>query len=137
CNYRLLMMRPAMPMSEHRAALAGIRRWVVKIGSSLLTADGRRLDEARLADWSTRSARVNARGYQTVLVSSGAVAEGLARLGWTQRPAVLNELQAAASIGQAGLVEAYAGCFRDHGLRSAQVLLTHADVEHRRRYLNA
>lgn len=124
-------------MITHRTELSGVRRWIVKIGSSLLTADGRGLDHERIVEWSTQIARLNTRGYQTVLVSSGAVAEGLVRLGWAQRPSALNDIQAAASVGQAGLVEAWAGCFKGHGLRTAQVLLTHADVENRRRYLNA
>lgn len=124
-------------MIERRTELASARRWVVKIGSSLLTADGRGLDKQRIAGWSTQIARLHAHGYEIVLVSSGAVAEGLARLGWVQRPNTLSEVQAAASVGQAGLVEAYAGCFQEHGLRTAQILLTHADVEHRQRYLNA
>lgn len=124
-------------MIDRRAELSGVYRWIVKIGSSLLTADGRGLDKDRIADWSAQIARLNARGCQTVLVSSGAVAEGLARLGWMQRPTALNKIQAAASVGQAGLAEAYAGCFKNHGLSTAQVLLTHADVEHRHRYLNA
>ncbi len=124
-------------MIAQRADLAQARRWIVKIGSSLLTANGRGLDHDRIADWTGQIARLHAQGYQTVLVSSGAVAEGLVRLGWARRPAALNELQAAASVGQAGLVEAYAGCFQRHGLRAAQVLLTHEDVAHRRRYLNA
>lgn len=124
-------------MTTHRRDLARVRRWVVKIGSSLLTSDGRGLEHERIAAWSGQIARLHARGCQTVLVSSGAVAEGLARLGWRQRPAALNDIQAAASVGQAGLVEAWAGCFDAHGLRTAQVLLTHADVENRHRYLNA
>ncbi len=124
-------------MISQRTELAKARRWVVKIGSSLPTANGRGLDHERIADWTGQIARLHAQGYQTVLVSSGAVAEGLVRLGWTRRPTALNELQAAASVGQAGLVEAYASCFQQHGLRAAQVLLTHEDVAHRRRYLNA
>ena len=124
-------------MMASRAELPRIRRWVVKIGSSLLTAEGRGLAHARINQWSVQIARLKARQYEVVLVSSGAVAEGLARLGWNQRPTVLKDVQAAAAVGQAGLVEAYAGCFDRHGLRAAQILLTHADVEHRRRYLNA
>src|SRR5699024_2044070 len=126
-----------MAMMASRAELPHIRRWVVKIGSSLLTAEGRGLAHARINQWSVQIARLKARQYEVVLVSSGAVAEGLARLGWNQRPTVLKDVQAAAAVGQAGLVEAYAGCFDRHGLRAAQILLTHADVEHRRRYLNA
>lgn len=129
--------RPIPTMIEQRQELAAVRRWVVKIGSSLLTDDGRGLDPQRIADWSAQIARLHSQGREVVLVSSGAVAEGLARLGWTQRPTTLSGVQAAASVGQAGLVEAYASCFKVHGLRTAQILLTHADVEHRQRYLNA
>ncbi len=124
-------------MISAREDLAGARRWVVKIGSALLTADGRGLDTERLQRWAAQIAALRARGCQVVLVSSGAVAEGLARLGWATRPANLSQLQAAASVGQAGLVEAYSRCFEAHGLRTAQVLITHEDVAHRGRYLNA
>jgi glutamate 5-kinase len=124
-------------MISAREDLPSARRWVVKIGSALLTADGRGLDRARLADWATQIAALGAAGRQVVLVSSGAVAEGLVRLGWRERPASLSAVQAAASVGQAGLVEAYSRCFEAHGLRTAQVLLTHDDVTDRRRYLNA
>ena len=120
-----------------RDALASYRRWVVKIGSALLTADGQGLDHERLAGWAAQVAALRARGCQVVLVSSGAVAEGLVRLGWTRRPQTLIAVQAAASVGQAGLVEAYSRCFKDHGLQTAQVLLTHDDVADRTRYLNA
>jgi glutamate 5-kinase len=120
-----------------REQLPGARRWVVKIGSALLTADGRGLDRARLTNWAAQIAVLNQRGMQVVLVSSGAVAEGLVRLGWRERPAAANALQAAASVGQAGLVEAYNRCFQSHGLHTAQVLLTHDDVAYRQRYLNA
>jgi len=120
-----------------REDLSGARRWVVKIGSALLTADGRGLDTERLRNWAAQVAALHDRGCQVVLVSSGAVAEGLARLGWARRPSKLSEVQAAASVGQAGLVEAYSRCFEAHGLRTAQVLITHEDVAHRGRYLNA
>lgn len=120
-----------------REGLPGVRRWVVKIGSALLTADGRGLDRTRLANWAGQIADLHRRGCQVVLVSSGAVAEGLVRLGWRERPVALNALQAAASVGQAGLVEAYNRCFEVHGLHTAQVLLTHDDVANRARYLNA
>lgn len=113
------------------------RRWVIKMGSSLVTADGRGLDHARIADWATQIAALVAAGKEIVVVSSGAVAEGLARLGWTQRPSILNQLQAAASVGQMGLVEAYEREFQSHNLVTAQVLLTHEDVADRGRYLNA
>ncbi|MES1933450.1 glutamate 5-kinase [Salinisphaera shabanensis T35B1] len=124
-------------MISTREDLAGARRWVVKIGSALLTADGRGLDRERLAGWAAQIAALQKSGCQVVLVSSGAVAEGLVRLGWRERPSSLSAVQAAASVGQAGLVEAYSRCFEKHGLRTAQVLLTHEDVADRRRYLNA
>ena len=124
-------------MISTREDLPRARRWVVKIGSALLTADGRGLDRDRLAGWAGQIAALHAAGCQVVLVSSGAVAEGLVRLGWRERPASLSAVQAAASVGQAGLVEAYSRCFESHGLRTAQVLLTHDDVSDRRRYLNA
>lgn len=124
-------------MITTRDQLKDARRWVVKIGSALLTADGRGLDATRLENWAAQIAALHAAGAQVVLVSSGAVAEGLVRLGWARRPTALNELQAAASVGQAGLVEAYNRCFKTHGLRTAQVLLTHDDVSNRGRYLNA
>jgi glutamate 5-kinase len=124
-------------MISTREDLAGARRWVVKIGSALLTADGRGLDRDRLAGWAAQIAALQKSGCQVVLVSSGAVAEGLVRLGWHERPSSLSAVQAAASVGQAGLVEAYSRCFEKHGLRTAQVLLTHEDVADRRRYLNA
>ena len=124
-------------MITTREQLKTARRWVVKIGSALLTADGRGLDTQRLENWAGQIAALHAAGAEVVLVSSGAVAEGLVRLGWPGRPTALNELQAAASVGQAGLVEAYNRCFKTHGLQTAQVLLTHDDVSNRGRYLNA
>lgn len=120
-----------------RKLLTDSRRWVVKVGSALVTAEGRGLDHARIHSWVAQIAQVRAGGREVVVVSSGAVAEGLARLGWTQRPKALNELQAAASVGQMGLIESYERCFQQHGLRTAQVLLTHEDVADRSRYLNA
>ena len=112
-------------------------RLVVKVGSSLVTNDGQGLDHARLALWSEQIAKLAAMGKEVVLVSSGAIAEGMQRLGWSRRPRALNELQAAAAVGQMGLIEAYERSFRGHGLRSAQILLTHADLADRERYLNA
>lgn len=110
---------------------------IVKIGSSLLTADGRGLDHQSLGQWADQIATQWQQGRQTLLVSSGAVAEGLARLGWNSRPENLNELQAAAAVGQAGLLQAYETHFQRHGQRTAQILLTHDDLSHRQRYLNA
>ncbi|MDO9219798.1 MAG: glutamate 5-kinase [Thiobacillus sp.] len=113
------------------------RRIVVKVGSSLVTADGRGLDHAALTRWAEQIAALAAEGKEVVLVSSGAIAEGIARLGWNKRPKAVNELQAAAAVGQMGLVQAYESIFRSHGLHAAQVLLTHEDLADRTRYLNA
>ncbi|WP_018954710.1 glutamate 5-kinase [Thioalkalivibrio sulfidiphilus] len=124
-------------MTQTRQQLGKARRWVIKIGSALLTNEGRGLDHEALAGWAEQIARLRASGREVVLVSSGAVAEGMSRLGWTTRPHALHELQAAAAVGQMGLVQAYESIFQRHGLRAAQVLLTHDDLSNRRRYLNA
>ena len=113
------------------------RRIVVKVGSSLVTAGGRGLDHAALSRWAEQIAKLNEQGREVVLVSSGAIAEGISRLGWHKRPHALNELQAAAAVGQMGLVQAYESIFRAHGQHAAQVLLTHEDLVDRTRYLNA
>jgi glutamate 5-kinase len=113
------------------------RRIVVKVGSSLVTAEGRGLDHAALSRWAEQIAALTRQGKEVVLVSSGAIAEGIARLGWKKRPKAVNELQAAAAVGQMGLVQAYESIFRTHGLHAAQVLLTHEDLADRTRYLNA
>ena len=110
---------------------------VVKVGSSLVTASGRGLDAAAIARWAAQIARLVRGGRRVILVSSGAIAEGMLRLGWARRPQTMHELQAAAAVGQMGLVQCYESCFRDHGLHTAQVLLTHADLADRQRYLNA
>lgn len=120
-----------------RSKLRSARRWVIKIGSSLVTAKGQGLDHAAIRDWCAQIAALRADGRQIVLVSSGAVAEGMARLGLKKRPAILHELQAAAAVGQMGLVRAWELGFEQHGLRAAQILLTHEDVADRGRYLNA
>ncbi len=122
---------------KERQALAASRRWVVKIGSALLTADGRGLDVEAINAWATQMAALRADGRELVLVSSGAVAEGMSRLGWNSRPHELYALQAAAAVGQMGLVQAYESAFQRHGLHTAQVLLTHDDLVNRTRYLNA
>lgn len=122
---------------KDRRALGGTKRWVVKLGSSLLTNEGRGLDRDRIAHWVGQLAALRGAGKDLVLVSSGAVAEGMVRLGWAQRPHALHDLQAAAAVGQMGLVQAYESAFKVHGLHTAQVLLTHEDVADRRRYLNA
>ncbi len=112
-------------------------RIVVKVGSSLVTNGGQGLDRDALAHWAHQVARLARSGKEVLLVSSGAVAEGMQRLGWKRRPKALHELQAAAAVGQMGLVQAYETCFRSHDLRTAQILLTHEDLADRRRYLNA
>lgn len=113
------------------------RRVVVKVGSSLVTNEGRGLDAEAIARWARQIAELRAQGRQVVLVSSGAIAEGMQRLGWGRRPQQIHELQAAAAVGQMGLAQAYETQFRALGLHTAQVLLTHADLADRARYLNA
>ncbi len=120
-----------------REAVKSARRWVVKIGSALLTDDGRGLNHAGIESWVAQMVALRERGIELVLVSSGAVAEGMTRLGWKTRPTALHELQAAAAVGQAGLVQAYESQFRRYGLHTAQVLLGHDDISARDRYLNA
>jgi len=112
-------------------------RLVVKVGSSLVTNGGQGLDLAALAQWAEQIAGLAKGGKEVLLVSSGAVAEGMQRLGGKRRPKALHELQAAAAVGQMGLVQAYETCFRRFDLRTAQILLTHEDLADRRRYLNA
>ena len=117
--------------------VAAARRIVVKVGSSLVTNDGRGLDHAAVARWAKQIAELKRAGREIVLVSSGAIAEGVKRLGWSVRPSAIHELQAAAAVGQMGLVQAYESAFAKFGLRTAQILLTHDDLADRRRYLNA
>ena len=125
-------------MAEHPPALLrSARRIVVKVGSSLVTNEGRGVDAAAISNWSRQLAVLAQQGREVVMVSSGAIAEGMKRLGWTRRPKELHELQAAAAVGQMGLVQMYETCLREHGMHSAQVLLTHADLADRERYLNA
>lgn len=119
------------------SVLAHARRLVVKVGSSLVTNQGHGLDHDALARWAEQIAELKRRGRDLLLVSSGAVAEGMQRLGWHKRPIHLHDLQAAAAVGQMGLVQAYESCFRTHNLRAAQILLTHEDLADRKRYLNA
>ena len=116
---------------------AAAKRIVVKVGSSLVTDEGRGLDSQAIALWAQQIAGLRAQGKEVVLVSSGAIAEGMQRLGWSRRPHAIHELQAAAAVGQMGLVQVYESCFRVHGLETAQVLLTHDDLADRKRYLNA
>jgi glutamate 5-kinase len=110
---------------------------VVKVGSSLVTNEGRGVDAAAIAQWAGQVAELRKLGKQVILVSSGAIVEGMQRLGWAKRPHAMHELQAAAAVGQMGLVQCYESCFRKHGLHTAQILLTHADMADRQRYLNA
>ena len=119
------------------AVLASARRIVVKVGSSLVTNDGRGLDADAIANWSRQLATLARSGRELLMVSSGAIAEGMKRLGWTARPKELHDQQAAAAVGQMGLAQMYETQLRAHGLTSAQVLLTHADLADRERYLNA
>jgi len=113
------------------------RRLVVKVGSALVTNEGRGLDPAAIDRWGAQLAALRGLGKEVVMVSSGAIAEGIKRLGWPRRPREIHELQAAAAVGQMGLAQVYESCFRAHGLQTAQVLLTHEDLADRRRYLNA
>lgn len=120
-----------------REMVGHTRRWVVKIGSAMLTADGRGLARDRVAGWVEQMANWVQAGNELVLVSSGAVAEGMSRMGMKTRPTTLHELQAAAAIGQMGLIQAWEVCFQQHGLHTAQILLIHDDLTNRERYLNA
>jgi glutamate 5-kinase len=113
------------------------RRIVVKVGSSLVTNEGRGIDAEAVGNWCRQLAALSRQGREVVMVSSGAIAEGMKRLGWTTRPTELHELQAAAAVGQMGLAQMYETQLRAHGMGSAQVLLTHADLADRERYLNA
>jgi glutamate 5-kinase len=113
------------------------RRWVIKIGSALLTDNGRGLAVGAIDDWVGQIVALRKQGREILLVSSGAVAEGMTRLGWSRRPHALHELQAAAAIGQMGLIQAYESRFQRYGLHTAQVLLTHDDLADRQRYLNS
>lgn len=117
--------------------LRDARRIVVKVGSSLVTNEGRGLDEVAIGEWCRQLAALRRDGREVIMVSSGAIAEGMKRLGWTVRPHEINELQAAAAVGQMGLAQMYETKLRENGLGSAQVLLTHADLADRERYLNA
>jgi glutamate 5-kinase len=117
--------------------LRDARRIVIKVGSSLVTNEGRGLDEAAIGEWCRQMAVLANEGREVIMVSSGAIAEGMKRLGWTTRPHEIHALQAAAAVGQMGLAQIYETKLRENGLGSAQVLLTHADLADRERYLNA
>ncbi|MBM3350660.1 MAG: glutamate 5-kinase [Betaproteobacteria bacterium] len=126
-----------MTAQEHKSLVQDAKIIVVKVGSSLVTDGGNGLDRAAIAAWAKQISTLVQQGKQMVLVSSGAVAEGMQRLGWKKRPKAVNELQAAAAVGQMGLVQMYESCFSQHQLHTAQVLLTHDDLADRKRYLNA
>lgn len=119
------------------AILRDARRVVVKVGSSLVTNEGRGLDDVAIGEWCRQMSELVRQGREVIMVSSGAIAEGMKRLGWTTRPQEVHELQAAAAVGQMGLAQMYETKLRENGLGSAQVLLTHADLADRERYLNA
>ncbi len=121
----------------NRNKLKQSRRWVIKIGSALLTNDGKGLNREAIQDWAEQIAHLRHQGIEVVLVSSGSVAEGIKRLGWKKRPTEISELQAAAAVGQMGLIEAYESAFAQFGTQTAQILLTHDDLSNRSRYLNA
>src|SRR5438034_5633348 len=118
-------------------ALKNARRIVVKVGSSLVTNEGRGVDADAVGNWCRQMAALATQGREVVMVSSGAIAEGMKRLGWAARPKEIHELQAAAAVGQMGLAQIYESKLREYGMGSAQVLLTHADLADRERYLNA
>jgi len=123
--------------SGKKSVVADANRIVIKVGSSLVTNDGKGLDLTAVNHWSTQIAALKQQGREVILVSSGAIAEGMARLGWAKRPTEMHKLQAAAAVGQMGLVHAYEAAFTQYKLRTAQILLTHEDLADRKRYLNA
>jgi len=125
------------PKSLERRVVRSAQRWVVKIGSSLVTDGGKGIDPEAIARWAAQVAGLRAQGREVLLVSSGAIAEGMKRLGWVSRPHEIHELQAAAAVGQMGLAQAYESGFSKWRLKTAQILLTHEDIADRRRYLNA
>ena len=120
-----------------RIKLGRAKRWVIKIGSALITNEGKGLDTDAIKRWAEQMAELRSTGKELLLVSSGAVAEGMSRIGMTQRPRALYELQAVAALGQMGLIQHFESCFKLHHIHTAQVLLTHEDLSDRKRYLNA
>ena len=126
-----------MSENQQTALIKDANRVVIKIGSSLLTNNGKGIDSQEIARWAGQIAYLHQQGQQVVLVSSGAIAEGMARLGWNKRPKLVNQLQAAAAVGQIALAQAYETAFKQYGIQTAQILLTHDDLADRHRYLNA
>ena len=124
-------------MNSKRQQVSQTKRWVIKVGSSLVTNEGRGLDQQAISNLASQLAALVESGKEIILVSSGAIAEGMSRLKWNKRPHAVYELQAAAAVGQMGLIQAYESCLQNHSLHSAQVLLTHEDLQDRKRYLNA
>ena len=122
---------------SQRSELTNSKRWVIKIGSALLTNDGRAIDHVRIENWVEQIAWLCQQGIEVVLVSSGAVAAGMNLLKWAKRPEEMELLQAAAAVGQANLIQHYQGYFAKYGIQTAQILLTHDDLSDRTRYLNA
>lgn len=120
-----------------QGVVSAAQRLVIKVGSTLVTRNGAGVDHEAIALWARQIAALREQDKEVVLVSSGAVAEGMKRLGWQKRPHNIHALQAAAAVGQMGLAQTYESCFREHFLQTAQVLLTHADLADRKRYLNA
>ncbi len=120
-----------------RSEVSSSRRWVIKIGSALLTNDGQSLNSEGIRTWVSQIAALKKAGLEPILVSSGAVAAGMTRLGWKSRPTAMHELQVAAAVGQMGLSQTWQSAFAEFGIETAQVLLTHADLSNRQRYLNA
>lgn len=120
-----------------RTIISQTKRWVIKIGSSLLTDDGQGLDAQAMLNWVTQMIALRQKGIELVLVSSGAVAAGMSKLGWSIRPKEMHQLQAAAAVGQMRLVQAWENCFDQFQCQAAQILLTHDDLSDRKRYLNA
>jgi glutamate 5-kinase len=123
-------------LDKTRKQLGTAQRWVVKIGSSMITNNGKGLDVCSIDAWVRQMTILHRSGRELLIVTSGAIAEGMQRLGWSQRPTVLSELQAAAAVGQMGLVQAWESAFSQQCIRTAQILLTHEDAEDRQRYLN-
>ncbi len=124
-------------MNDLRNNLKQTKRWVVKLGSALLTNEGCGLRVDSLATWVKQIHELRQQGYEIVIVSSGATAEGITRLGWKKRPRAVHELQAAAAVGQMGLIKAWESCFDNYQIQTAQILLSHEVISNRERYLNA
>src|SRR5699024_7333225 len=123
--------------TSQNSSVQSANRLVIKVGSSLVTNEGKGIDHIAVEKWVAQLAALHAQTREIVLVSSGAIAEVLVRLGWPRRPTLMHKLQAAAAVGQMGLIQAYETAFRQYGIKTAQILLTHEDLADRRRYLNA